>query len=266
MVQPAFRTFDIGDMNLVCIGDIHGEFPTLRFMVSEYIRKYSLTDTVFVVCGDCGFFGTGTNENKWKTVERLKLNAILEKNRCHLYMFRGNHDDPKLFTDEYIVGDTRALRNLHVLNDYDVLKSKLYGRILIVPGAFSIDRAWRIPGVSYFVDEDVVRLSDGQLESLGKCDIVLSHSLPYFDAKSSHNPALQPYRERDNKRYVEVGDTFDDKLHWQEETLRSIQCHVQAKRWISGHYHQSEEFSVDGTNYTALDINEFYNVIPVYAI
>lgn len=261
MVQPEFRTFDIGNMCLVCIGDIHGDFPFLRFNIETYIKKYNLTNVVFVLCGDCGFFGFGENENKWLSIERFKLNTILSDSGCHLYMFRGNHDNPALFIDEYIVGDTDKLRNIHVLKDYDILQSSLYGRILIVPGAFSIDRSFRTIGFDHFQDEDVLNLTDEQLTSLGKFDMVLSHSLPYYSEQSNNESFLNPFRRHDSILFTSDGNTFDDKMNSQEETLKNIQSHVCAKRWISGHYHKSKEYCVGDTRYIAIDVKEFYNVM-----
>ena len=48
--------YNIENKTLICIGDVHGEFSRLRFKLAQYIKKYGLTDTIFIVCGDCGFF------------------------------------------------------------------------------------------------------------------------------------------------------------------------------------------------------------------
>ena len=104
--------YDIKDKNLICIGDVHGEFSTLRFKLAQYIKKYGLTDTIFIVCGDCGFFGKNT-DNKWFYHERSKINNILVNSGNELYFFRGNHDNPEFFnssiSEEFAYPDDRII-------------------------------------------------------------------------------------------------------------------------------------------------------------
>lgn len=251
--------YNIKDSTLVCIGDIHGEFPTLRYMVSNYLQKYNLTNVTFVVCGDCGFFGSGTNENKWRQFERIKLDNVLVDANSHLYFFRGNHDNPELFTEKYIVGDDDLVKNIHVLRDYDLLDSKVYGTILIVPGAFSVDRVYRKKGVDWFEGEEPVRLPVKSLLALPKVDMILSHSLPYFDETHGGGNDLSSFCKKD----VESGrfdDTIYDRIKSVTDYLRNVQCAVHANLWISGHYHLSSTYDYESARFVTLGINEFYNV------
>ena len=139
--------YNIENKTLICIGDVHGEFSRLRFKLAQYIKKYGLTDTIFIVCGDCGFFGKPI-DNKWFYYEHSKINKILVNSNNELYFFRGNHDNPEFFSSntKYIVGNTTTIK---VLKDYDILNSDLYGRILVVPGATSIDRYYRIKEIKF---------------------------------------------------------------------------------------------------------------------
>ena len=36
--------YNIENKTLICIGDVHGEFATLRFKLAQYIEKYPLTN------------------------------------------------------------------------------------------------------------------------------------------------------------------------------------------------------------------------------
>lgn len=248
--------YNIKNKNLICIGDVHGEFSTLRFKLAQYIEKYHLTNTIFIVCGDCGFFGKNT-DNKWFYHERSKINNILVKSSNELYFFRGNHDNPEFFNSnsEYIVGKTTTIK---VLKDYDILNSELYGRILVVPGATSIDRYYRIKDVSWWENEGIKKLSNNKLNKLGKIDLVLSHSLPYF-------PKLLKFQldalEENEIRYK--GKHFFNKtlsltLYEEQLYLQNLQLNIKSSSWISGHYHISNINILENTKYVSLNIMEFY--------
>ena len=246
--------YNIENKTLICIGDVHGEFATLRFKLAQYIKKYGLTDTIFIVCGDCGFYGP-KYDYSWRNRERDKIHQLLLKSDNQLYFFRGNHDNPLFFTSDtdYI---TDNLSTIKVLKDYDILNSFLYGKILIVPGAASIDRCYQIQNNNWWEDEVVVKLPDEKIDSLAEFDLVLSHSLPY-------NPPLnnslllnfQNY-EKDYKAKFEV--SLSNYLQIETNYLKHLQEKIKAKQWISGHYHKSSEILIDNIKYISLDIMEFY--------
>ncbi len=246
--------YDIKDKNLICIGDVHGEFSRLRFKLAQYIKKYGLTDTIFIVCGDCGFFGKNT-DNKWFYHERSKINNILVNSGNELYFFRGNHDNPLFFTSDtnHI---TDNLSTIKVLKDYDILNSFLYGKILIVPGAASIDRCYQIQNNNWWEDEVVVKLSDEKIDSLSEFDLVLSHSLPYNPPLNSSLLLNFQNYEKDYKAKFEV--SLSNYLQIETNYLKHLQEKIKAKQWISGHYHISNINILENTKYVSLNIMEFY--------
>ena len=248
--------YNIENKTLICIGDVHGEFATLRFKLAQYIEKYPLTNTIFIVCGDCGFFGKNT-DNKWVYHERSKINNILVKSGNELYFFRGNHDNPEFFSSntEYIVGKTTKIK---VLKDYDVLNSKIYGRILIVPGATSVDRYYRIKDISWWENEGIKKLSNNELNKLGKIDLVLSHSLPYFPKLSKFQLDALEENEIHYKGAHFFNQTLSVTLHEEQLYLQNLQLNIKASSWISGHYHISNINILDNTKYISLNIMEFY--------
>ena len=248
--------YNIENKTLICIGDVHGEFSRLRFKLAQYIKKYGLTDTIFIVCGDCGFFGKNT-DNKWFYYERSKINKILVNSNNELYFFRGNHDNPEFFSSntKYIVGNTTTIK---VLKDYDILNSDLYGRILVVPGATSIDRYYRIKDVSWWENEGVKKLSNNELNKLGKIDLVLSHSLPYFSKLSKFQLDALEENEIYYKGKHFFNKTLSLTLYEEQLYLQNLQLNIKSSSWISGHYHSSSKNIVDSTKYISLDIMEFY--------
>ena len=248
--------YNIKNKNLICIGDVHGEFSTLRFKLAQYIKKYHLTNTIFIVCGDCGFFGKNT-DNKWFYHERSKINNLLVKSSNELYFFRGNHDNPEFFNSnsEYIVGKTTTIK---VLKDYDILNSELYGRILIVPGAISIDRYARSEGLSWWKDEGTLNLTDSELSEIGTVDLVLSHTLPYLNKLSKEQLENLEEKEKLYKGSKYYNNTLSIALLNERNYLIKLQSFVKAKQWISGHYHVSTINLIDTTKYISLNIMEFY--------
>ena len=248
--------YNIENKTLICIGDVHGEFSRLRFKLAQYIKKYGLTDTIFIVCGDCGFFGKNT-DNKWFYHERSKINNILVNSGNELYFFRGNHDNPEFFNSnsEYIVGKTTTIK---VLKDYDILNSELYGRILIVPGAISIDRYAREEDSSWWKDEGTLNLTDSELSEIGTVDLVLSHTLPYLTKLSKEQLDNLEEKEKLYKGSKYYNNTLSIELLNEKNYLIKLQSVIKAKQWISGHYHVSTINLIDNTKYISLNIMEFY--------
>lgn len=248
--------YNIENKTLICIGDVHGEFSRLRFKLAQYIKKYGLTDTIFIVCGDCGFFGKNT-DNKWFYHERSKINNILVNSGNELYFFRGNHDNPEFFNTntEYIVGKATTIK---VLKDYDTLNSELYGRILIVPGAISIDRYDRFELFTWWKDEGTLNLTDSELSEIGPVDLVLSHTLPYFTKLSKEQLENLEEKEKLYKGSKYYNNTLSIALLNERNYLIKLQSFVKAKQWISGHYHVSTINIIDTTKYISLNIMEFY--------
>ena len=248
--------YNIKNKNLICIGDVHAEFSTLRFKLAQYIEKYHLTNTIFIVCGDCGFFGKNT-DNKWFYHERSKINNLLVKSSNELYFFRGNHDNPEFFNSnsEYIVGKTTTIK---VLKDYDILNSELYGRILIVPGAISIDRYAREEDSSWWKDEGTLNLTDSELSEIGTVDLVLSHTLPYLTKLSKEQLDNLEEKEKLYKGSKYYNNTLSIELLNEKNYLIKLQSVIKAKQWISGHYHVSTINLIDNTKYISLNIMEFY--------
>lgn len=252
---------DIGNKDIICIGDVHGEFQILRYRLDQWINKYNIKDTIFIVLGDCGFFGLNYDA-KWFTHESKRINNILNESGNLLYMFRGNHDNPEIFNDEYILKEIRGKSYIHALSDYDVLQSEKYGSILIVPGAFSIDRGYREEGRSWWRDETPFKLSDNEILRFPRYDIVLSHSLPYYD-EFHPNTMLTQFWTKDLKMFPAEGeDSFYTRIETEKQYLMKIQESVQAKQWVSGHYHTHGCDIKDDVKYIMIGIMEFYHLLP----
>lgn len=118
------RNIDV--KTIYAVGDIHGYFGSLISM----IKRYEITDSCIIVCGDCGL-----GFNKWDATKAYlkRLNDTCKKQNVMTVMFRGNHDDPDFFTKGNITS------NIMPVPDYAVIN----GSILCVGGGTSIDRQYR---------------------------------------------------------------------------------------------------------------------------
>lgn len=250
----------INDKTITCIGDIHGEFSSFRYKLLLYINKYKINNNIFILCGDCGFFGNNYDK-KWfdpysnfpHKSELYKIIKILEDSNNYLYLFRGNHDNPNIFNNEYITKN--KTERIKVLNDYDILYSDIYGKILIIPGGFSIDRCGRIKNKTWWEEENIKILSNEELNKFDDINIILSHSLPF---KKLPKGLYEMFKPEDDLYNYKI--SFDENLKITNQYLENIFNIISPKLWISGHYHYYSEEFINNTKLISIGIMEFYNI------
>ena len=225
------------------LGDIHGNFE----MIFKWIAKYDIKDSIIIQVGD---FGRGFQSNEEDRLKRL--NDKLIKENIILYAIRGNHDDPFFFDSD---GVTSELSNIFLLRDYVVLD--LDGRkILCVGGAISIDRKVRTLNSSYWVDENFV-LDVDKLETYKDIDYVITHSAPTFCPPVEFTDIVYSYCSIDPGLYQELPrERHDIKIMY--DVLKK---NNKILKWYYGHYHFSDIFKYEDTDFILLNINEFKEII-----
>lgn len=241
------------------VGDIHGNFNSLISM----IKRYDITDSCIIVCGDCGL-----GFNKWSATKKIvsKLDKLCAKNNITIVMVRGNHDDPNFF----IQGNLTP--RIVPVPDYTVINSS----ILCIGGAISIDRKYRMsvkdkycldyikyhPGASietaisntpnlYWSSEPPV-YDEEKLDEIKEAGLnittVCTHTCPSFcdpvtkDGIGSWLKA-DPELETDIDAERKVMDLVYEKLISDGHTV---------KDWIYGHYHRHSMMVVDNTRFLML--------------
>lgn len=201
----SLQILDYSDKDLFLLGDLHGEFRKLLYLIKERntpppARKYlsgpKMTNPnsvypencVMIVCGDCGM---GFNKTEYYAIELQRLQRELEKKNIILLMLRGNHDDPEYF--ETVEGKFN-FPNIKFIPDYTVLKTK--GNVsLCIGGAISYDRSWRLKENErlnkyrktskksvYWKNEGVKQNNEliDELNSNGvKINSIISHTIPF---------------------------------------------------------------------------------------
>jgi len=206
-------------MSITIIGDVHGYTRTYQ----KWLRDNLAPSDSSIQIGDMGlgFSGVGLPAPGQPPLEP-----------SHKF-FRGNHDNPR---------KCRAHKNY--LGDYGYLSE--YG-IFYLAGAFSIDRATRTEGESWWPDEE---LSYQELERAidlylqVKPRFVLSHEAPAKAANVLLADLIGPY-------FWAKGDCANSRTAQALEAMLVLHA---PEKWIFGHYHVDKQFYTPGyhTQFTCL--------------
>ena len=224
---------------IVLCGDIHGAFGSFGYKI-----KQEISDAYIIQVGD---FGLGFHKPNYYKTELAKLSEILTKTNCHLYVIRGNHDDPSYFTE---TNNPFEFSNITLLADYSELE--LLGKsILLIGGAVSVDRHFRIEGKSWWSDEGF--------------NLKLEHEFPYkdrqYDLVVTHTrPGVcGAFKGFDNiKSWCDQDPDLKNDLIEESQQLDYLYERTKPKLHIYGHFHQSLTLKYEDTEFKCLNIDEAY--------
>lgn len=230
---------DIKTPGLAIVGDIHGNFSELVWRIKE---KYKITDTTFILAGDCGI---GFDDSLKDLYIRKRIGKRLEDTRNTLLCIRGNHDDPGFFKE----GSLIDFPHIKTLPDYTHLTWKDH-KILVLGGGVSVDKEWRLEeekktGKPCWWEGERIQKTPELLS--GREDIVISHMAPLCIG-----PVL--LRE-DNIPYDTWAADKSDR-----EYLSTVLKETRPSKWIFGHYHKSTSGDYEDCLWRGLDINEIYEI------
>ncbi len=208
-------------------GDTHGGFGR----IADFCMRMETTkEDTLIILGDAGINFSGG----WRDMRKKDfLNAL----PITLLCIHGNHERRPQTIPSYrerlwhggIVYSEEVYPTILFAKDGEVYD--LEGRQAIaIGGAYSIDKALRIPGQSWWADEqpsaEVKTHVEKKLDLLGwKVDIVLSHTVPLrYEPVEVFLPGLD--------------QTKVDKST--EEWLGRIEARLDYAAWYAGHYHTSK--------------------------
>lgn len=219
---------------MIYIGDCHGKTPQLTWMIRhnpKFENKQSFQ------LGDMGLGFKGV--------------TLREFERKRLLFIRGNHDNPQF---------CQAHPNYAGEFGYIPEESLFY-----LGGAWSIDKDWRIPGISWWEDEEQ------SVEALHKafdlyCDVrprvVATHEAPTAAAMMMLDGLILPLRtshayvDELSKAKAEDYDYYKAKVGCaQTRTSQYLQQMFDVhkpEQWVFGHYHCDREFDFKGCHFTCL--------------
>lgn len=250
------KIFNTNNNDFIFIGDIHGNFRLLIYK----LEQLGISNVNIIVCGDIAL---GFHKKLYYTNEFKKIQRKLSKLNIHLYFFRGNHDDPEYFENEEIKSEIlKFSKNIHILNDYDIIKHPKYN-IIIIGGAISIDRCerWKwdkmtqtIVNDGYWPNEIIKPIPNNYINELyengiNKIDIVCSHSAPMFCPPYGKN-GLEFYAEHDDK----LLEDCDKERNHLESIFNILEYNFpMIKYWFYGHFHKSYSYEYKNVRFYGLD-------------
>jgi DNA repair exonuclease SbcCD nuclease subunit len=224
---------------IIIVGDIHGAYPKLRYDISR-----SYTDAYIIQVGDFGF---GFHKPNYYKTELEDVSKTLAKTNCHLYIIRGNHDDPSYFAE---TNNPFEFDNITALADYSEL-SLLGKSILLVGGAVSVDRRFRQEGKSWWSDEDFnLKLEDQFPYKDRQYDLVVTHTRP---------GVCGAFKGFDNiKHWCDQDPDLKNDLIDESQQLDYLYERTKPKDWFYGHFHKSDITQYEDTRFRCINIDEHY--------
>lgn len=231
---------DVAD--IVFVGDVHGKYRELGFEIAD---RFKIENSVFFALGD---FGMGFHKPAYYDYEMFRLSKKLEKGNNHLFVLRGNHDDPAYF-EKLTKHD-----NVTILPDYSVVSINLKN-IVVIGGAISVDRTQRKVDVTYWKNEPVI-FDTKKLQKLSNIDIVATHTAPNF---------CHPTSKEGIKLWMEQDSKLRHDLDLERKTMTDIYDELvmnnkNITHWFYGHFHMNHTEVFDGIEFNVLDELKFKSV------
>lgn len=227
-------------MNKVYLmGDIHGQTAPVENFWRRLDQKVDSSDTL-ILLGDVG-------ANYYLNGRDAKFKKKLGKFGFTYFCIRGNHEDrpencaaahPNEWHQEEFFGNTVWVEDKFPFIKYALDQVAVYNidnySTLVVPGAYSIDKYYRIEkGWTWFEGE---QLTDNEKQAgikiilKSKFDYVLSHTCP-----ANWTPYIQDLFI--NKNQLKIDKSM-------ERYLQYIDSNITYKRWYFGHYHDNRDLGV----------------------
>jgi predicted phosphodiesterase len=229
---------------IIFIGDIHGEFNKL----SNKLANTNIKNSTFIQVGD---FGLGFKRKENEIDQLTVLNKRLKDVNNEMFVIRGNHDDPTYFTSD------RSYSNILFLEDYTLLNVE--GKnILLVGGAISIDRSWRVLNNSYWLEEvflyDNLKLENA-LRNCDRVDVVVTHNAPAEFYPIGIGALVYDFTDKDSKL---IEDVKNERKDHSLLMYSLIEKGLKPKHWYYGHFHTSHFETFEDINYRTLNCSEFF--------
>lgn len=222
--------------NIILIGDSHD----LRRLFTIIQRKPNIDNFDILSLGDNGIGFCG------REFDQTYLNRINDecvRRNINLYALRGNHDDPKIWTEGRYIHT-----NLFLIPDYSSAQFPNNKKALLVGGGISIDRPSRREGLDYWQNENTEYIKQDK-----HFDYLFSHDTADYFNHSTDSLRISPYKDF----LLDDAYLYDDCLT-QRLVINKIIQDITPKYCFSGHYHNNIKEEVNGVKYQCLKIEELF--------
>lgn len=143
--------------HLIFTGDTHGGVATISRIsdIQRNMPEYKPEETMIVILGDAGL-------NFWLNNTDKKYKKLLNAMDYHIYCVRGNHEQrPELIESMTLVNDENVNNVVYMEEAFPNIRYFVDGKIynllgykcLVVGGAYSIDKWYRLARAGYSRDE-----------------------------------------------------------------------------------------------------------------
>lgn len=259
-------------MNKIFVmGDIHGSNRAIKHFMKRAKAKENFdgSDTM-ILLGDAGL---NYNLDTFDSIRK----RVLGNYPFTYFIIRGNHEErpsecmkmfPDRWTTEEFFGNTVYVEKEFPYIKYALDEPTIYtiphnGKVyktLIFPGAYSVDKEYRLKvGHKWFPKEQMTE----EEMNIGR-KLVMEN--PFVDLVLSHTcPCIY---EPTDLFFPFIDQSKVDKT--MEKYLGEIECVLEYKAWMWGHYHETRFFEERGSKKMMLfedviELNEFFEKeTPVY--
>lgn len=207
------------DQSVRIIGDVHGKFDRYEKLIADVPFSLQLGD-----------MGVGFKKLVGDEVVPLRNPSFDKMSKGKHLFIRGNHDNPEVCKQQkYYIPDGTYLDN----------------KIFCLGGATSIDKKYRIEGISWWRDEE---LSWEELDPIVnsyielKPQMVCTHECP----QSLANEILSAFNKTKINDYSNTREALEIMFHKH-----------QPKFWFFGHWHHSIKVKRGSTEFTCLNELEY---------
>lgn len=197
------------------LGDVHGKTDQYQ----KKLRQKFAGQRTFQL-GDMGFGFAGTPG----------LHKDIMTNGDHRWI-RGNHDDP-----------AKCRQQIGYAGDYGYVEAD---KMFFLGGAYSIDHMYRVPGKSWWTDEEI------SYEELQKAIDLYIASKPRIVATHECPSRISEYM----LQVVIPGFRNEKLMCMSSRTASALQQMLdihQPEEWVFGHYHCSASFQWKATKFTCI--------------
>ena len=227
--------------NIWLISDVHGNHTVIHNFYEKHKDKLSenYNENLLIILGDVG-------ANYYLNKRDDFFKSEISKYPLTYFCIRGNHEQrPSILMDKYpsdwhmeifannkVYVEDRFPKILYALDqggDYEIGGQS----ILVVPGAYSVDKWYRIfNGWSYFPEE---QLSKKEQKNL------FNNLKPYYNCIFSHTCPDSWTSEIKDLFLPQVNQSLVDRST--EKFLDKIYFKTAYDYWFFGHYHDNRELS-----------------------
>jgi DNA repair exonuclease SbcCD nuclease subunit len=212
--------------NIYFTGDTHGlhDFSKIEYWITKVDKK-----KILIQLGDWGALWEDNLEDNKEVLDKwvYKMN----KNNFELFVVPGNHENYNLIFKlplvdidlENVKGKARLLewdgRKIYILTEPELYIDNK--RFLVVRGATSVDKLYRVENISWWVQETLSYKEEKKIleviEKNNKFDYVVSHTCPYF--------------------LIDLLDDLRKKKCSVSKFLDEVCKKIEFKEWYFGHFH-----------------------------